>query len=339
MSYFNPNRARQEYREPQWGIPGTAADAYTGEGGKQFYIGRQSTRDIAASDAHDGTDPRAPMATLQALIDRTAAITAGTGTRQPYLRAHDTVYIQADISESVITGDTTDMPEGVSIIGVGNDFWTPQWSSDVATNPCLTLRAFGWNVANIQFNPPTTSSGIRAQWIPLSNYNASRLTVRDCVFDGAWTGFYGIDLSGAPYDVKVDGCTFRELRGAGESFGIIVTNTNEADPFMCEITNNIFWENENHVGSIDNLRNFNVSLFRGNVFHEGVLIAATSKLDLRGGTRGRNIVTGNDFCGDYSNAGGYYANAALPGNWVGNFAEDLLEVTVADNGITIAVPA
>jgi len=339
MGYKDFDKASQEYREGQWGIPGTSADAYVGEGGKLFFIGRQSTRDVAASDLHDGTDPREPLATLQGLIDRTAAIAAGTGTRQPYLRAHDTVYIAADISESVVTGDTTDMPEGVSIIGIGNDQWVPQWSTDVAANPCLTLRAFGWTVANIQFNPGASSSGIRAEWVPGSSYNGSRLTIRDCVFDGAWTGFYGIDLVGASYDVKVDGCTFRELRAAGEAFGIIVTNTAEADPYMCEITNNLFWENENHVGSIDALRGFNLSLFKGNVFHEGVLIAATSKLDLRGGTRGKNIVTQNVFCGDYSNAGGYYANAGAPGNWVGNICEDVAEAEVADNGFSVAVPA
>ena len=62
-------------------------------------------------------------------------------------------------------------------------------------------------------------------------------------------------------------------------------------------------------------------------------------LDLRGGSQGENIVVGNSFSGDYSNTGGYYANAANPGNWVGNVAEDVLEAEVADNGFTVAVPA
>jgi len=333
------DKASQEYREGQWGIPGTSADAYVGEGGKLFFIGRQSTRDVAASDLHDGTDPREPMATLQGLIDRTAAIAAGTGTRQPYLRTHDVIYIQSDITESVITGDMTDMPEGVSIVGVGNDSWTPQWSPAAAATPCLTLRAFGWNVANIQFNPGASSSGIRAEWVPGSSYNASRLTVRNCVFDGAWTGFMGIALEGAPYDVKVDGCTFRELTAAGNAFAIACTDSSTANPYMCEIVNSLFWENENHVGSVGDNKSFNLTLFKNNVFHEGVLIAATRMLDLRGGSQGKNIVVGNYFCGDYSNAGGYYANVGNPGNWVGNVAEDVLAAEVGDNGLTVAIPA
>jgi len=62
-------------------------------------------------------------------------------------------------------------------------------------------------------------------------------------------------------------------------------------------------------------------------------------LDLRGGSQGKNIVVGNHFCGDYSNTGGYYANAASPGNWTGNFAEDVAEAEVGDNSLTIAAPA
>jgi hypothetical protein len=252
---------------------------------------------------------------------------------------HDVVYIQADITESVITGDTTDMPEGVSIVGVGNDEWTPQWSSDVAGNPCLTLRAHGWNIHNIQFNPPTASSGIRLEWVPATDYNASRATITNCVFDGAYTGFYGIDFYGAPYDVKIDGCEFREHQAAGAAYGIIVTNISTAHPLMCKVTNNIFWENENHVGSFDQLRCFAVSLFKGNVFHQGTGIVTTVMLDFRGGAQGNNIVTENIFSGDYSNTGGYHANVAAPGNWVGNFAEDVLEAETGDNGLTVAPPA
>ena len=333
------NAPVQEYREGQLGIPGTSADSYVGEGGKCFFIGRQSTRDVAASDNHDGTDPREPMATLQGLIDRTAAIAAGTGTREPYLREHDTVYIQADISESVVTGDTTDMPDHISIVGAGSDEWSPAWSTDAVGSPCLTLRALGWTVQGIKFLPGSGAAGIKLELVAASNYNASRSTIKDCEFDGAYTGFYGIEFSGAPYDVKIDGCEFRELTAAGNAYAIIITDTSYAHPYMCKITNNLFWENENHVGSFDQLRCFNTCLFKGNIFHEGEGIAATNILDMRGGDSGHNIVTGNVFGGDYSNTGGYYANATSPGNWVGNIAEDVVEGEVADNGFTVAVPA
>lgn len=333
------NAPVQEYRPGQLGIIGTSADEYVGEGGKCFFIGRPSTRDVAASDNHDGTDPREPMATLQGLINRTAAIVAGTGTRQPYLREHDTIYIQTDITESVVTGDTTDMPAHINIVGVSSDEWSPAWATDVVTNPCLTIRALGWTVQGIKFLPGTGAAGIKLDWVPGTDYNASRATIRGCEFDGAWSGLYGIDLSGAPYDVRIDRCEFRELRQGGNAFAIITTDSTEANAYMCKITDCLFWENNNHVGTAAGDRGFNLSLFKGNTFHEGVLIAATLMLDLRGGSRGKNIVTENTFCGDYSNTGGYHANAGAPGNWVGNFAEDLLEAEVADNGLTIAVPA
>lgn len=333
------NAPNQEYREGQLGIIGTSADAYTGEGGKIFFIGRPSTRDVAASDNHDGTDPREPMATLQGLIDRTAAIAAGTGTRQPYLREHDTIYIQTDITESVVTGDTTDMPAHINIVGVGSDEWSPAWATDAVGSPCLTLRALGWTVQGIKFLPGSASSGIRLEWVPGSDYNASRATIKNCEFDGAWSGFYGIDLNGAPYDVKIIGNEFREFTAAGAAFAIMVSGSTEANPYMCKVLDNLFWENENHVGSLAGDRGFNLTLFKGNTFHEGVLISATLMLDLRGGSQGENIVTENTFCGDYSNAGGYYANAANPGNWVGNKAEDVAEAEVGDNSFTIAPPA
>ena len=173
------NSPNQEYREGQLGIPGTAADAYTGTGGKCFFIGRQSTRDIAASDNHNGTDPRAPMATLQGLIDRTAAITAGTGTTQPYLREHDTIYIQTDIAETVVTGDTTDMPAHINIVGVSSGEWSPAWSPGAVDEDCLTIRALGWTVQGIKFLPGSAAAGIKLDLVAASSYNGSRATIKN----------------------------------------------------------------------------------------------------------------------------------------------------------------
>ena len=41
---------------------------------------------------------------------------------------------------------------------------------------------------------------------------------------------------------------------------------------------------------------------------------------------------------DYSQAGGFYANAGNPGGWAGNVSQDTAEAEVGDNGWTIAVP-
>jgi hypothetical protein len=155
-----------------------------------------------------------------------------------------------------------------------------------------------------------------------------------------WQGQYGIALYGAPYDVVIENNWFREWRkGDTTGYAIITTDSSTANAYMCKIIGNYFEENENHIGSLGNNKSFNLTTIMGNVFHDGVLIAATLMLDLRGGSQGENIVTGNVFCGDYSNTGGYYANAGNPGNWIGNIAEDIAEAEVGDNGWTIAVPA
>ena len=324
-------------REPVWGFVGTGADPFVGKGGgKLFFVDPAHTN---ASDGNDGTDPTEPFATLQGLIDRTAALAAGTATRSPALEEHDTVYILSDLTESVITGSTVTMPNHVNIIGAGSDEWSPAWTSGAVDEPCLTLRALGWVVQGLKFLPGSAAAGIKLELVAASSYNASRATIKNCEFDGAYTGFYGIEFFGAPYDVKIKGCEFRELTAAGNAYAIIITNTSFAHPYMCKIIDNIFWENENHIGSFDQLRSFNASIIKGNIFYEGEGIESTLLLDMRGGASGNCIITGNTFCGDYSQAGGYYPNATKPGNWVGNFAEDVAENEVGDNGLTIAPPA
>ena len=154
-----------------------------------------------------------------------------------------------------------------------------------------------------------------------------------------WGGLYGIDFAGAPHRVTVEGCEFIEWRSAGgAAFAICITNTTHALPLQCRIQNNLFWSNENHVGSVDALRSFNSSLFTGNVFDQNAYIATTVMLDFRASTIS-NIAVGNYFGGDYSNGGGYYDSLGASANWIGNFAEDVAEPEVGDNGLTVLPPA
>jgi hypothetical protein len=122
---------------------------------------------------------------------------------------------------------------------------------------------------------------------------------------------------------------------------MIVTDSSDSNPYQCNIVNNIFRNCENYVGSLNSDRAWNMSLFQSNIFVSGLagLIPPQLYLDLRGGSRGYNIVTGNFMGGVYTNAGGYYANVATPDQcWVGNIAE-ATPGTVADNGLTVRVPA
>ena len=102
-------------REGQLGIPGTSEEErLTPVDVPIFYVDSGHTN---ASDDNDGTDPLYPLATIQGLIDRTAAHAAGTSTREPVLENYSTIYVSGTVSEDVQTGDYTQMPSYVSIIG------------------------------------------------------------------------------------------------------------------------------------------------------------------------------------------------------------------------------
>ena len=289
-----------------------------------------------ATAAADGTDPENPLTTIALAITRLIAF--ATSTSSSLVGSYIVVGAGATIEETVVYPPTA--PAGVTIMGAGGAFARPTWTAATAAGTALTIRQEGLTVSGFNFATGAAGTAITLQWVPGSSYVGNRCLITDNFFDGAWAGLYGINLSGAPYDTRIIGNEFREYRRADTTaHAIITTDSTEANAYMSRIENNVFWENENHIASLNDDRGFNNSLFIGNVFNVGVLIAATSKLDLRGGSRGENIVVGNYFCGDYSNTGGYYANAANPGNWVGNFAEDVAEGEVADNGVTVAVPA
>ncbi len=289
-----------------------------------------------ASAAADGTDPENPLTTIALAITRLIAF--ATATSSSLVGSYIVVGAGATIAETVVYPPTA--PAGVTIMGAGGSYARPTWTAATAAGTALTIRQEGLTIKGFNFATGAAGTAISLAWVPGSSYVGNRCLITDNFFDGAWAGLYGISLVGAPYDTRIVGNEFREYRRADTTaHAIITTDSAEANPYMNRIENNVFWENENHIGSISDDRGFNNSLFLGNVFNAGVLIAATRKLDLRGGSRGENIVVGNYFGGDYSNTGGYYANAANPGNWVGNFAEDVVEAEVSASGITISEPA
>jgi hypothetical protein len=289
-----------------------------------------------ASDAHDGTDPEHPLATVQGAVNK--LISHQTALAEGLLGSTIVVAAQATIAESVIIPPTA--PKGCAIIGAGTFNHQPTWTAATAAGTALTIRQEGWLIEGITFEAGAEGTSIQLDEVPGSGYISYKTTICNCRFDGLWGGLYGVNFSGAPHRVTIEGCEFLEWRSvAGAAFAIIVTDSSHTNPYECHIHDNIFWENENHIGSLGAIRSFNMSTFIGNVFHEGVLIAATIKLDLRGGSQGHNIVTGNIFGGDYSQAGGYYPHASAADLWVGNFAEDTTEPEVGPDAITIAPPA
>ena len=290
-----------------------------------------------AGDAHDGTDPEHPLETIQ------QAITT--------LTAHQTA-LNVSLSGSVIVlggmayTETVIIPAAApnycTIVGAGPGMHRPTWASGAAAEDCLTVRSEGWTIQNIEFNCPASAAGVLVEEHTVNVTNAYKTVIRDCMFDGLWSGLYGIEFVGSPHRISILNNWFMEMNQQDDSaFCIMITDTavGPGNPYQCSIIGNRFSDSDNYIGNLASIRGFNVSLFQGNVFETGVLLTPDIYLDLRGGSRGENIVTGNVFCGDYSNTGGYYAHAANPGMWGGNMAEDVLEAEVGDNGWTIAPPA
>ena len=289
-----------------------------------------------ALDTHDGTDPEHPNATIQGAI--TNLIAHQTACAVSLVGSVIVVGAGATIAESVVIPATA--PANCKILGDGIGVDAPTWTAATAAGTALTIRQSGWTVEGFRFNVGAEGTAIRLEWDPASGYVGNRTLITGNYFDGQYVGKFGIDLNGAPFDTWIVGNSFRELQSAGaDAFAIYCSGSSEADPYMAVIRDNLFWENENHIGSLNSDYGFNVSVIQGNVFKSGIGIATTLFLDLRGGSVGENTVTQNVFEGTYSQAGGYYANAGAPGNWVGNVAQDVASPQVADNGFTVAVPA
>jgi hypothetical protein len=231
-----------------WGFRGTNAMPQMLRGDtKCFYI---NPGHASASDNNDGTDPLFPLATFTELITRTVATVSGTSTVRPILEDYDTVFICDDISESVVTGLSTTMPNHITVMGVAGSEWGPTWTSDNANLANLSILCEGWTLCNIHFVPPTGMGAVELFWDPAKNYNAHRTSILDCEFDGMYTGHYGIVANGAPYDIVIKRCRFREMKqGGGDAFAIYCSGSSTADPYMWVIEDNVFWENDNHIGS------------------------------------------------------------------------------------------
>jgi len=320
-------------QEPIWGIAGTGIEARAAtEDTLVFYVNHAHA---AASDDNYGTDMNAPLQHIQELIDRET----GASATEPELQDGSIIYVSGDVAESIVTPTVGTMPTDIHLIGVGSRF-RPTWSSGAAASPCLDLRTTGWTIDGFEFECPASSAGIIVREVPASSYSAYKTTIQNCTFDGLWSGRYGIEFSGAPHRVCIYNNWFIEMhQAANNAFCIYVTDSTHTNPYQCEIIGNHFKDSDNYVGSLGSIRGFNVSYFIDNVFEEGVLLIPAIYLDLRGGSQGMNIVTKNFMGGAYTNVGGYWAHAATTAShWVGNIAEPT-PATVADNGLTITVPA
>jgi len=288
-----------------------------------------------ATAVGDGTNPEYPLTTIQTAINNLIAF--ATSMSVTLEGSVIVVASEATIAETVTVPATA--PTHCTILGAGASNHQPTWAAATGAGTALTVLQTGWTIEGFTFE--TGAAGTAIYLSGTGSTGAYKTTIRNCRFDGLYGGLYGIDFAGAPHRVTVENCEFVEYRREDNTaFAMIVTDSSDSNPYQCNILGNRFRNCENYIGSLGSARAWNMSIFQGNVFMTGLagVIPPQLYLDLRGGTRGYNIVTGNFMGGVYSNTGGYWANAATPNNcWVGNFAEPT-PGTVADNGITVQVP-
>lgn len=315
-----------EQRDPQWGVKGTGAEARVADAERQvFYV---EPAHANASDNNEGTDPLFPLATLGTLMTRTWS---------PLLQSRDIVYVKGLLTESVTTPDYTAAPSYVTIAGVGPHRYAAQWTSGGAALACLDLRAVGWSIENIRFYGAATAACVQLRHTDTgANDIAIRTHIRNCYFDGLTTGRYGIATHGC-YDVWIENCTFSLWHNAvaGGAIAIWLESSPLAIPYRQHIKGCMFYDNDNHI-----ICPMNGSFVYGCMFQPtGYAYASTQQLEtsLGGNPGDDNVIFENIMPGDYSIVGGYNPGAADV--WVGNWADDVAEAEVGDNGIAYLRPA
>ena len=314
----------------QLGVPGSDSPlgARYATGAVVIYVDENNS---LASDNNDGTDPMYPKSTIASAVASTILTTGSV----------IMVASEATIVENVIVPSTA--PKNVTIMGCIDGSFQPTWTA--ATGVCLTLRQQSWRVCGFHFIGPADDTGtcIRVEWDGTDTINASFALIDHNVFDGQWSGKYGIVHWGSPYNVRVLENMFMEFKhGDATGFAIYGAVAPTANALEWVIAGNTFWLNENHIGSLANDNGFNCSLIANNFFHAGAnagLIQTVLKLDTRGGSTGENLVVGNILPGDYSNVGGYYGSGATADIWIGNYTNDVAEAEASAVGLTILPPA
>ena len=313
-----PQLGRPE-REHIWGIPFTGAEPkFTHNAGNIWFVDRTLGHDEA-----DGETPDKAFKTMQAAVDNDR------------LANNDVIYALTDLTESVVTPNWADTARWVSIIGVGNGYYSPAWRSAAAAEPALDMRARGWRVSGFKFPAPTAAFSIEIRYADVdAGAVALHTIIERNFFNGDTVGLGGVNTHGC-YDVVIANNIFHLFHNAGGTACALYTGVCPiAIPMRNQVVGNLFYENDNHMDFP-----CNNSFIMDNVFQKvGFTYTATVVLrTLRDGAGDDNVVTRNHFQGDYSIAGGYIPGPA--DDWTGNVAEDVAEVEVADNGFTVARPA
>ena len=238
--------------------------------------------------------------------------------------AGDVIYVQ---------GTTTDYDEAVTctkdritFIGIGFGVECGGWNAD-ADATCLTLSgAKGSKVFGFLFRSDGATSGCAIDISETVANDSDSIEIAYNVFKSTGTtAKYGIKANGCPGYVKIYNNHFTWLDEA-----ISCTSAPNTSATGWEIIDNYF-SDKCTKGIYMPLRR---CLIKGNAF--STMTTACDTVGYAATNGDYNNVHGNWFGGSYSQA---VYQAQTNDDWAGNYSMDTAETEVADNGITIAVPA
>lgn len=238
-------------------------------------------------------------------------------TLAPNLRNRDLIYLSGVLSEQALAPlgvfDVTilgaaNTPRQATNSGVptgGGAYWKAP-SSPAAATALLTLREQGWTIANICFNPHTSSPAIEGIRAESATYpDPSHLMIDGCYFIGGGTGQIGFQDSGGLFNVRILNSKFKALGGVAIKG---IAGAGIATPLEHQYIGNQFIGNTNDII---------IGCSGGRIMYNTFKATTTQKVDLTAGAN--EIVQFNSFddnAADIDPAHGYTGSST--GTW-GNY--------------------
>lgn len=184
----------------QQGIPGseTPLGLRTHPTGIVFYV---DPNHGAASDSNDGTNPDAPLATIQAALDRCVNYRGDVVLVSLNDAWQFSTKLQTGFVESAVC-----TVGGVRIVGVSKSPVGVPWAAGATGEFALTVEGCDVIVEGFAFTSTGVGSdGIMIEWDGLTKFG-DNVTVRNCHFE---TLDVGIQLEYS-WNTKIESCTFND---------------------------------------------------------------------------------------------------------------------------------
>lgn len=260
------------------------------------------------SNDNSGTSWASAKATVQAGLTLCAA------------RGYSTVYVRSGAYQETLTTPVNATAPFCQLIGVeARDTGSGCYLYPVSTSTnILTINARGWRISGFEFESGSAAAGIKLVRDADGTNRSDYAQIDNCSFV---TGKYGIEVTGAPYDVVIRNCSFFNIATGA----IYHTASGFANARKWTIRDNDFSENASHI-----YLPMNASFVYRNVFQStgGARNAKDANvLNIASGTQGCNQVWDNHLgVADGAAAGQYDETSGCcqagtsdfwQGNWVG----------------------